>query len=59
MLAVKDLLSAIEDDRQPECSVYEGRGAIEMIVSVFESHRIGGPVTFPLKNRQNPLTMLA
>jgi predicted dehydrogenase len=59
VLAVKDLLSAIEDDRQPECSVYEGRGATEMIVSIFESQRVGGAVTFPLKNRQNPLTMLA
>jgi predicted dehydrogenase len=59
VLAVKDLLSAIEDDRQPESSVYEARGATEMIVSIFESHRVGGPVTLPLKNRQNPLTMLA
>jgi predicted dehydrogenase len=59
VLAVKDLLSAIEDDRQPECSVYEGRASTEMIVSIFESQRTGGPVTFPLKNRQNPLAMLA
>ncbi len=59
VLAVKDLLAAIEDDRQPESSVYEARGAVEMIVSIFESHRQGGPVKFPLKNRQNPLTMLS
>jgi predicted dehydrogenase len=57
-LAVKDLLSAIENDRQPECSMYEGRVTIEMIAAVFESHRLGGPVRFPLKTRENPLTLL-
>jgi predicted dehydrogenase len=58
VLAVKDLLDAIENDRHPECSVYEGRTTIEMIAAVFESHRLGGPVTMPLKKRENPLTML-
>jgi hypothetical protein len=58
VLAAKDLLSAIENDRQPECSVYEGRLTIEMISAVFESHRVGGPVTFPLKTRQSPLSLL-
>ena len=56
--AVKDLLSAIENDRQPECSVLEGRTTVEMIAAVFESHRVGGPVTFPLKTRVNPLSLL-
>jgi predicted dehydrogenase len=58
LLAVNDLLSAIENDRQPECSVYEGRTTIEMISAVFESHRLGGPVTFPLKTRENALGLL-
>ena len=58
VLAVQDLLAAIEEDRQPEGSVYEARGATEMIVAVFESHRTGGLTRFPLVNRQNPLTML-
>ncbi|HZN36848.1 MAG TPA: Gfo/Idh/MocA family oxidoreductase [Pirellulaceae bacterium] len=58
VLAVKDLLSAIENDRQPECSVLEGRTTVEMIAAVFESHRVGGPVTFPLKTRVNPLSLL-
>ncbi len=56
--AVKDLLAAIEEDRQPESSVYDARGAIEMIVALFESQRIGQQVAFPLQNRKNPLTML-
>ncbi len=56
--AIVDFLNAIEENRQPLDGVYEARGVTEMIVAVFESHRLGGPVTLPLKNRQNPLTML-
>jgi predicted dehydrogenase len=59
ILAAKDLIAAIEQDREPEGSIYEARGATEMIVAVFESQRLGGPVSLPLKNRANPLTMLA
>ena len=54
MLAVKDLLAAIEDDRQPECSMYEGRTTIEMISAVFESHRTGGPVTLAAEDAGEP-----
>lgn len=57
--AIRDLIEAIEEDRQPLSGMYEARGATEMIVAVFESHRIGGPVSLPLENRRNPLTMLA
>lgn len=56
--AAKDLIAAVENDRQPEASIYEARTSTEMIAAVFESHRVGGPVNFPLKNRENPLTML-
>lgn len=56
--ACSDLINAIRDDRQPECSVYEARTTVEMIAAVFESHRLGGPVSLPLKNRKNPLSML-
>ena len=58
ILAVKDLLEAIEEDRHPECSMYEGRTTIEMISAVFESHRANAPVKIPLENRKNPLAML-
>jgi predicted dehydrogenase len=57
-LAIKDLLAAIEEDRQPLGGMYEARGATEMIVAVFESQRLGRPVPLPLENRNNPLTML-
>ena len=59
LLAIRDLLQAIETDRQPRCNAYEARGATEMIVAVFESHRVRRPVTLPLETRQNPLTMLS
>jgi hypothetical protein len=55
---VKDLMEAIEKDRQPLGSMYDGRAALEMILAVYESQRIKGPVQLPLKNRKHPLTML-
>jgi len=58
ILAVQDLLEAIENDRQPECSMYEGRTTIEMISAIFESHRTGAPVKMPLTTRVNPLSLL-
>jgi predicted dehydrogenase len=58
VLACLDLMSAIEEDRLPECNVYEARTTIEMISAVFESHRLGGPAKFPLQNRGNPLELL-
>jgi predicted dehydrogenase len=54
-LAVSDLIDAIEQDRQPECSMYEGRATIEMITAVFASHLVGKPVALPLEVRSNPL----
>lgn len=53
-----DLIESIEKDRQPRGSMYDGRAALEMILAVYESHRQKGPVPFPLKNREHPLTNL-
>lgn len=58
MLAVTDLITSIEKDHEPKCGMYEARGVVEVIASIFESHRQGGPVKLPLENRKNPLTML-
>ena len=58
VMAVKQLIQCIETDGQPLCSVYEGRAIVEMIMSIFESHRIKGPVTLPLKDRDHPLLKL-
>jgi len=57
-LGILDLLDAIEKGREPKCGMYEARGVVEMIAAVFESQRVGGPVSLPLKTRANPLTRL-
>lgn len=54
----KDLMEAIEKDRQPKGSIYDARAALEMILAVYESHRLKGPAELPLRNRQHPLTTL-
>lgn len=54
----RDLIEAIEKDRQPRGSMYDGRAALEMILAVYESHRQRTAVELPLKNRRHPLTML-
>jgi predicted dehydrogenase len=54
-VACQDLLQAIEEDRQPEANIYEARATVEMITAVFQSQQMGGPVTFPLQDRNNPL----
>lgn len=56
VLAVKDLIQSIEEDRQPIANIYEARKSVEMIAGVFESHRLKRVVDLPLSNRKNPLT---
>jgi predicted dehydrogenase len=58
VLAVRDLIAAVEEDRQPVSSIDEAAKAVEMIAAVFESERVGRPVDLPLENRENPLTTL-
>jgi len=55
---VQDLIEAIEKDRPPLGSIHDGRAALEMILAVYEAHRVKGPVELPLKNRKHPLAML-
>ncbi len=57
-LIALDLIRAIETDTQPKGSAYDGRAALEMILDVYESHRLNAPVELPLKNRRHPLTLL-
>lgn len=52
---VRDLIDAIEKDRPPQCSLKEGRGTIEMVMAVFESHRQNAPVEMPLRELRHPL----
>jgi predicted dehydrogenase len=55
ILIVNDLIEAIEKDRPPLDSLHDGRAALEMILAVYESHRLERPVELPLKNRKHPL----
>ena len=57
-LIALDLIRAIETDTQPKGSAYDGRAALEMILAVYESHRLSAPVELPLKNRKHPLSLL-
>jgi predicted dehydrogenase len=53
---VADLIRAVEADTQPKSSVYDGRAAIEMVLSCYASHVRGGPVSLPLSDRaRHPL----
>lgn len=54
-----DLIAAIGEKRAPLIDAQQGRETIEMVSAVFESHRMNGQrVTFPLKTRVNPFTLL-
>jgi predicted dehydrogenase len=57
-LVALDLIGAIETNTQPKGSMYDGRAALEMILAVYESHRLDAPVELPLENRRHPLSML-
>ncbi len=59
-LAARDLITSIEQDREPLCNVHEAALTIEMICAVFESHVQGSrAVPFPLQERNHPLKKLA
>lgn len=59
VIAGRDLIAAMREDREPLCSARDGRTTLEMISAVFESHRLNGQrVGFPLQHRDNPLTRL-
>ncbi len=56
LIIVRELIRAIEEDRPVRaCSSGEdGRAALEMIMAVHESQRLGSRVSLPLANRDNP-----
>lgn len=56
---VRDLIEAVDSDREPLCGVKNGAVTVEMICAVFESQRQGGKaVALPLKERGNALSKL-
>jgi predicted dehydrogenase len=54
--AIRDLLAAIAEKREPLCGPEAGRETIELTMGVFASFAAGGKkVTLPLADRQHPL----
>ena len=55
-IMVDELLRALDEDREVVAcaSGRDGRAAVEMVMAVHESHRLGRPVPLPLENRENP-----
>lgn len=56
LIIVRELLAAIDEDRDVRevSSGADSRAALEMIMAVHESNRLGTRVPFPLVNRANP-----
>jgi predicted dehydrogenase len=52
---IVNLIHAIENNSEPLCSGRDGRWAVEMVAGVYESERTDRRVSFPLKDRSNPL----
>ena len=52
---VGDWLTAIEEEREPECSGGNAAWAVEMVMAAYTSSLSGTQVSFPLKNRSHPL----
>lgn len=52
---VDDLIAAIEQDREPEVSIKDGRAALAMVQAVWEAPLHGGRVSMPLEHREHPL----
>ena len=56
VFAARDLLNAMERGERPRCNERDGRTIVEMVMAVFESHRLGGRrVPFPIMTRENPI----
>ncbi len=55
-LAIRDLIDAIENDRKPISAAQDAVAALEMILGAYESQLSAGRVSFPIANREHPLS---
>ena len=51
----RDLMEAVEQGREPACGARDGLWTIEMVMAVYQSHKLRAPVRFPLTARKHPL----
>ncbi len=52
---VDEYVRALDDDDQHQCSGYQGRHVLEIMMGIFESAAYGTRVNLPQKDRQHPL----
>lgn len=45
-----DMAEAVRENRQPYVDVYAGRRALELVLAIYKSQKMGTGVPFPLKN---------
>lgn len=50
-----EMVRALDEGREHECSGREARVALEMIMGIYESHRRAARVSLPLADRDHPL----
>lgn len=50
MLVYRDMLEAIQEKRQPYITGEDGRGALELVLAIYQSAKEGRPVKLPLEN---------
>ena len=55
VLAITDLVQAIEEDREPVSSARAARSALEMILGIYAAEVSGVRVPLPLEDRMHPL----
>lgn len=56
ILQVEDMISCIENNHESISSGYDGRQALELVMAIYESARLGGvKVSFPLNIQESPL----
>lgn len=59
LAAVRDLIESVEQDRQPRASGYDGRAAVEIIMAIYESQRVGNLwVSLPLARAERMVDVL-
>lgn len=57
-IMARDLIGAVEEDRQPASSAASALWTVEMLQGVYLSQTTGRPAAFPLQERRHPLENL-
>jgi predicted dehydrogenase len=55
---VRDMVEAIEKDREHRSSGYQGRATLEVLMAIYESSRHRGRIQLPLEEKESPLTLM-